>query len=159
MSTIKRYEDIEAWKRGRQLTAAIYRATSAEAFRRDGALRDQMRRAAVSIVSNIAEGFDRNGAGELRQFLAQAKGSAAELQAQLYVALDVGYIDRSSFEDLYRQAGEVLNLLGGFIRYLAHPKVRGTKFRHTQPETRNPKPEPPPDAINPPLIRRERGEV
>ncbi len=66
MSTIKRYEDIEAWRRGRQLTAAIYPATSSQAFSRDRALCDQMRRAAVSIVSNVAEGFNRNGAAEFR---------------------------------------------------------------------------------------------
>ena len=113
MATIKQFEDVEAWKRGRELTTAIYRATNTGAFDRDYALRNQMRRAAVSILSNIAEGFDRNGVGELRQFLAQAKGSTAELQAQLYVALDIGYLDQARFTDLHRQTRDVQNLIGG----------------------------------------------
>lgn len=95
-----------------------------------------MRRAAVSIVSNVAEGFGRSGTTEFRQFLAQAKGSAVELQAQLYVALDAGYIERHKFDDLYRQAGDVQNLIGGFLRYLSKSNVRGTKYI-TQLETRD----------------------
>ena len=128
MATIKRFEDVEAWKRGRELTAALYRATNTRLFERDYALRNQMRRAAVSILSNVAEGFDRNGVGELRQFLAQAKGSTTKLQAQLYVALDVGYLDQQTFDDLHRQTRDDQNLLGGFLRYLSTSTLRGSKY-------------------------------
>ena len=82
----------------------------------------------MSILSNVAEGFDRNGVGELRQFLAQAKGSTAELQAQLYMALDVGDLDQQTFDDLHRQTRDVQNLLGGFLRYLSTSTLRGSKY-------------------------------
>ncbi len=92
MGTITRFEEIEAWQKARQLSAAIYKTTNAGIFSRDFGLRDQIRRAAVSVMSNIAEGFDRGGNKEFIQFLYIAKGSAAEIQAQLYVALDAGYM-------------------------------------------------------------------
>ena len=90
MSKIERFEDIESWQLARELTVGIYRATNVAEFARDFGLKDQIRRAAVSIMSNIAEGFGRGGNAELIQFLAIARGSAAEVQAQLYVALDAG---------------------------------------------------------------------
>ncbi len=88
MAKIKQFEDIESWKKARRLTKEIYDATSAGKFVRDFGLKDQIRRAAVSILSNIAEGFERGGDKEFLQFLAVAKGSCGELRAQLYVALD-----------------------------------------------------------------------
>lgn len=100
MATFKKFEDIKAWKRARELTRKIYNASNQERFARDFGLRDQIRRAAVSIMSNIAEGYDRNGTGEFIQFLAIAKGSAAEVQSQLYVAFDQTYIDRAEFDEL-----------------------------------------------------------
>ena len=84
--TIKRFEQIEAWRKTRQLTASIYKVTSAGAFARDYGLRDQIRRAAVSSMSNIAEGFERDGNKEFIQFLSVAKGSTGEVRSQLYVA-------------------------------------------------------------------------
>ncbi|MEA2084022.1 MAG: four helix bundle protein [Thermodesulfobacteriota bacterium] len=89
MAKIGKFEDIEAWKKARELTKEIYVISNEGPFARDFGLRDQVRRAAVSVMSNIAEGFDRGGNRELIQFLYIAKGSAAEVQAQLYVALDV----------------------------------------------------------------------
>ena len=87
MPTIKKVEDIEAWKKARELTRAVYNCSKIEPFSKDFALRDQMRRAAVSVMSNIAEGFERGGTKEFVQFLAIAKGSAGEVEAQLFVAL------------------------------------------------------------------------
>lgn len=89
---IERFEDFIAWQKARKLTADIYRVTSEGRFARDFGLKDQIRRAAVSSMSNLAEGFERGRPAEFHQFLSIAKASCAELRAQLYVALDVGYI-------------------------------------------------------------------
>ena len=118
MVKIKRFEDIEAWKKARELTQEIYAVSNEGSFARDFGLRDQIRRAAVSVISNIAEGFERGGDVEFRRFLSIAKGSAGEVKAQLYVALDAGLINQDQFDSLYRMATEVGNLIGGFMRYL-----------------------------------------
>ena len=132
---IKKFEDIEAWQRARELTREIYAATHHGPFASDFGLRDQIRRSAVSIMSNIAEGFDRGGNRELIQFLFIAKGSAAEVQSQLYVAFDAGYLAQEQFEQLYELAGLTGRLIGGFIRYLKkHPKKTATQ--NLKPETR-----------------------
>lgn len=113
----------------RKLSAAIYSTTNSGGFSRDFGLKDQIRRAAVSVMSNISEGFDRGGNKEFIQFLYIAKGSAAEIQAQLYVALDAEYISPEKFQDLYGQAKSTAKLSGGFIRYLAGTKHKGVKFK------------------------------
>jgi len=118
MVKIKRFEDIEAWKKARELTQEIYAVSNEGSFARDFGLRDQIRRAAVSVISNIAEGFERGGDIEFRRFLSIAKGSAGEVKAQLYVALDAGLINQDQFDSLYRMATEAGNLIGGFMRYL-----------------------------------------
>jgi len=129
MGKIDRCEDIEAWQKARELSKAVYAVTGDGVFARDFGLRDQIRRAAVSVMSNIAEGFDRGGNRELIQFLFIAKGPVAEVQAQLYAALDAGYVNQEHFRQLYDLAGDTGRLLGGFIRYL--------KTRNSQPGTRN----------------------
>lgn len=118
MAKIERFEDIEAWQKARELVRKVYAVSNEGAFARDFGLRDQMQRAAVSIMSNIAEGFERGGDVEFRRFLSIAKGSAGEVKAQLYAALDAGLIDRACFNDLYRLATETGKLIGGFMRYL-----------------------------------------
>ena len=118
MARIEKFEDIEAWQKARELTREIYRLTNQGAFAKDFGLRDQIRRAAVSIMSNIAEGFDRGGNREFVQFLYIAKGSAAEVQAQLCVALDAQYVSQKQFRKLYELANDTSRVLGGFIRYL-----------------------------------------
>lgn len=90
MSRIERFEDIEAWKKARELTKRIYEITDRGNLARDFGLKDQIKRSSISIMSNIAEGFERDGDNEFRQFLSIAKGSVGELKAQLYVALDAG---------------------------------------------------------------------
>ena len=110
---IERFEDFIAWQKARKLTADIYRVTSEGSFARDFGLKDQIRRAAVSSMSNLAEGFERGRPSEFHQFLSIAKASCAELRAQLYVALDVGYISLPTFDRLMAQATEVGQILGG----------------------------------------------
>ena len=141
MASIKRFEDVEAWKQGRELTRRIYQITSQSKFTRDYALRDQIRRAAISITSNIAEGFDRGGNREFVQFLAIARGSASELKSQLYTALDAGYVDQKEFAELYQLAHSVVLLIGGFIKYLQQSELSGQKFKTaTQRKTLNSEP-------------------
>ena len=113
MSRIERFEDLVAWQKARVLTRNVYRATQAGALAKDYGLRDQMQRAAVSIVCNIAEGFERSRSGEFHQFLSTAKASCAELRAQLFVALDVGYLVQAAFDQLLAQAEEVARIVGG----------------------------------------------
>ncbi len=110
---IGRFEDFIAWQKARKLTSEIYKVTNRGLFSRDFGLKDQIRRAAVSSMSNLAEGFERGRPGEFHQFLSIAKGSCAELRTQLYVALDVGYLEPPQFEDLMNQATEVGQILGG----------------------------------------------
>ena len=129
MATFKRFEEIESWKRARKLTKRIYQLSNQGAFARDFALRDQIRRACVSIMSNIAEGHDRSGTKEFVQFLATAKASAAEVRCQLYIALDQGYISEDEFTELGREALETQLLIGGLIKYLRRSGCRGNKYR------------------------------
>jgi four helix bundle protein len=127
MATITKFEEIDAWKKARVLTQHIYEITGRGHFARDFGLRDQIRRASVSSMSNIAEGFERGGNKEFIQFLSDAKASAGEVKSQLYVALDAKFIDKSQFEELYHLANETSHLIG-FMRYLQTTPLRGTKF-------------------------------
>lgn len=110
---VERFEDLIAWQKARQLTAEIYRITAHGEFAKDFGLRDQIRRAAVSVMSNIAEGFDRGSRGEFHQYLVVAKASCAEVRSQLYVAQDVGYIVQEVFINLYGSTNELSRILGG----------------------------------------------
>lgn len=98
MAKIEKFEDIEAWKQAREITKLIYKASLSGNFSKDFALCNQIRCAGVSILSNIAEGFERGGDKEFLQFLAIAKGSCGEVRAQLYVAFDQNYIDEKQFD-------------------------------------------------------------
>lgn len=129
MAAITRFEDIEAWKKGRELRKAIYAFSKRGEFARDFALKDQIRRAAISVTSNIAEGFERGGNKEFVQFLSNAKGSCGEVRDQLYVAIDEGYILQPDFDSLYGAALEVGRLISGFMSYLQQTAIRGQKFR------------------------------
>jgi four helix bundle protein len=129
MPTLTRFEDIEAWKRARELRKAIYGCTKVGEFARDFGLRDQIRRAAQSVTSNIAEGFEREGNKEFLQFLSNAKGSCGEVRDQLYTALDEKYVTESQFKMLYQNTVELSRLIAGFMRYLRSPEIRGNKFK------------------------------
>ena len=115
---IERFEDIEAWKLAREITVAIYRATDADDFSRDFGLRDQIRRAAGSIMHNIAEGFDAGSNAEFMRFLSYAKRSCTEVQSELYVALDRRYLTQQQFNTLYDQVRLTRAKIGAFIKYL-----------------------------------------
>src|SRR6185295_12332495 len=130
MATFKKFEEIECWKRARQLTRRVYEITNRTAFAKDFGLKDQIRRASVSVMSNIAEGYDRSGTAEFVHFLATAKGSAAEVGSQLYVALDQGYIQEEEFIELKGLASETGNMIAGLMRYLRTSGFKGTKFKH-----------------------------
>src|SRR6266849_7355089 len=108
---IKKFEELESWKKARKLTNRVYEATAAGSFTRDFGLKDQMRRASVSILSNIAEGFERGGDKEFLQFLAMAKGSCGEVRAQLYVALDQTYINDAQFQELVEKTVRINRLI------------------------------------------------
>ena len=110
---IERFEDFIAWQKARKLTGDIYKVTSLGKFARDFGLKDQIRRAAVSIMSNIAEGFERGRATEFHQFLSSAKGSCAELRSQLYVAFDAEYLLPEQFRQLMSAATETGLIIGG----------------------------------------------
>lgn len=113
LSKVDRFEDLIAWQKARELTRAIYQVTQQGAFAKDFGLARQIQRAAVSIMSNIAEGFERRGRREFHQFLSTPKGSCAEVRSQLYVAFDIGYLGKYDFHKLLAQAEEVGRVVGG----------------------------------------------
>lgn len=110
---IEAFEDLIAWQKARELTRMIYEATRQGSFAKDYGLSGQIQRAVVSIMSNIAEGFERENPREFHQFLSVAKASCAEVRSQLYVALDVGYIDEKVFQTLMALAKETGKIIGG----------------------------------------------
>jgi len=128
MSSFKTFEEIEAWQKARELSKQIYSISNHGAFKKDFSLKDQIHRASVSIMSNIAEGFERDGRKEFIQFLSIAKGSAGEVRSLLYVALDNDYINKDEFKTLYDKAKEIGKMLGGLINYLRSSTIKGSKF-------------------------------
>ena len=128
MATIERFEDIQAWQKGRELTQVVYRFSRRAEFAKDFALKDQIRRAAISITSNIAEGFERGGNKEFIQFLSNSQGSCGEVRSQLYVALDESYITSDEFQQTHDRCIEISRLLDGFISYLKKTDLKGRKY-------------------------------
>ena len=118
MARIEWFEDIKAWQMARELTREIYEATKGVAFARDYGLRDQITRASGSIMHNVAEGFDSESNAEFIRFLGYAKRSCTEVQSQLYVAADQHYINKDTFDRLYKLAGETRAAVRGFMTYL-----------------------------------------
>lgn len=116
MATITKYEDIGAWQEGRALVKAVYAATAKKPFASDYGLKDQIQRAAISICSNIAEGFERRGNREFVKFLWIAKGSSAEVSSQLYNALDLGYVGKDEFESLLGSSKKICAMLYCLIK-------------------------------------------
>src|SRR4030042_2319055 len=121
---IERFEDIEAWKEARNLVNMIYDISNEGLFSKDFSLRNQVRGGSVSVMSNIAEGFDRGTNREFIQFLIVARASTSEVKSQLYVALDRSYIHQNNFDKAYQQATKVISLIDGFIRYLKKPRTQ-----------------------------------
>lgn len=125
MAKIERFEDLIAWQKARQMRKRIYWVTRQPVFRQDLDYRRQIRRAAVSVMSNIAEGFERGGRGEFAQFLSTAKASCGEVRSLLYVALDEEWIDERDFQDLLGQVDEVGRVIGGLRAAVASQRDDG----------------------------------
>jgi four helix bundle protein len=113
--TIEKFEDIETWKKSKQLTLKVYGSFS---HCKDYSFRDQIRRAVVSIMNNIAEGYERKGDRELRRFLFIAKGSCGEVRSMLYLSLELRYINKEEFDELFGLSIEISKMLSGFIKKL-----------------------------------------
>ena len=128
MSKQKQFEELEVWKCSKELAVLLYQLTEDGGFKKDYGLKDQLRRAGVSIVSNIAEGFERNGNKEFIQFLSIAKGSAGEIRAQLYIAKDLNYLSEEAFISLESKVRSISKMLSGFINYLKQSDLKGVKF-------------------------------
>ena len=129
MAKIEKFEDIESWKLAREIARLIYEASGREKFSRDFALVNQIRRASVSVLSNIAEGFERGGNKEFIQFLAIAKGSCGEVRSQLYIALDQKYIEENEFREISNKLTEASRLISGLMKYLQQTELKGSKFK------------------------------
>ena len=129
---VKNFEELEIWQEARRLTQAIYQFTKREKFSRDFSLRDQIQRAAVSIMSNIAEGFERGGNQEFVQFLYVAKASCGEVRSQLYVAVDQGYIFKADSEGSIVAFRRLSGMIGNLISYLRRSGMKGAKFNNTR---------------------------
>jgi four helix bundle protein len=119
MITIRRFEDLEVWKKAREITHLVYSVTRAKEFSQDWELRGQMRESSVSMMANIAEGFSRNSDKEFVRFLFIAKGSAAELQSHCYVALDENYIPQKTFNLLYEKIDHACRMASNLIKHLS----------------------------------------
>ena len=131
MATITRFEDLEIWQLARELALEIFNTyTHAEPFSKDFSLKDQINAASGSVMDNIAEGFERNGRNEFRQFLSIAKGSCGEIKSQLYRALDRKYILQQHFDYLCSKADVLGKKIGAFMNYLASSTHRGIKFKN-----------------------------
>ena len=129
MPRINRFEDLEAWKIARLVTREIYELTNHGTFARDFELRDQIRGSSVSIMANIAEGFERDGDKEFANFLSIAKGSAGETRSLLYVALDQNYISQAEFGRVSSRLIECSRVISGLSNYLRRSVMKGLKFK------------------------------
>ena len=130
MKKVERFEDLVAWQKARVLVRTIYRITSEGPFAKDFALFDQIRRAAISVPSNIAEGYERTRRREYHHFLCVAKASCAEVRTQLYIARDVGHITENRFRYLMEKAEEVGRLIGGLRAKIAKPRSFSSLIPH-----------------------------
>ncbi len=129
MSTIRSFEELHAWKFARSLNREIYRITAQGPFSRDFALRDQIRRASISVSSNIAEGFERNGNREFINFLSMAKASAGEVRSQLCLALDLGYLDEPTYKKICSLITQTSRTIWGMMEYLKTSTIPGAKYK------------------------------
>lgn len=127
--TFNHFSEIDAWQKARELTWDVYAVSRNGTFAKDFGLRDQIRRASVSIMSNIAEGFERSGTGEFVQFLSMAKGSAGEVESHFWVAFDLGYLDKATFDRLSSTTTETARLIGALMHYLRKSGIKGGKYK------------------------------
>ncbi|NKB81360.1 MAG: four helix bundle protein [Nitrospirales bacterium] len=126
---MQRFEDLEAWQHARILVREIYRISNEPKFSKDVGLRDQIQRASVSTMANIAEGFERDGTREFIQFLSVAKSSAGEVRSHLYVASDQSYISEKDFDCLQSLTIKLSKMISGLMTYLRQANIKGNKFK------------------------------
>jgi len=119
---VQRFEDLIAWQKARELTKVIYQMTGESSFSKDFGLRDQIQRAAVSVMSNLAQGFERGSTAEFHQFAVISKASCAEVRSQLYAAFDIGYLSEGQFKQAQALAEEVSRIIGGLRAALQRKK-------------------------------------
>jgi four helix bundle protein len=125
MPTITRFEDIEAWKTARELTRIVYTLTEQGQFSKDFGLKNQIQRASVSVMSNVAEGFESRTQAQFLDYLGRSKASAGEVRCQLYIALDLKYLAQEQFEQVFDLADKSSRQIARFIDYLeTHPQSR-----------------------------------
>ena len=129
MPTIKQLEDLEVWRAAQALTKTIYRVSSTGQFARDFQLTNQIRRSAISVMSHIAEGFERDGNREFEHFLATAKGSCGEVRSQLFIAFDQGYVALNEFQSFCQEATKVSRRLSALMNHLRQSQMRGRKYK------------------------------
>ncbi|MDF1537045.1 MAG: four helix bundle protein [bacterium] len=129
MSEINGFEDLISWQKARQLVRQVHELTNGVSFKKDHDLRRQICRASVSTMSNIAEGYEREGDREFIQFLSQAKASCGEVRSQLYVAHDLGNVNDKEFQSLHDIASETSRVISGLISYLRKSDYMGSKFK------------------------------
>ena len=139
---ISRFQELVAWQKARQFCKEIYAITREARFARDFGLSGQIQRAAVSTMSNIAEGFERNKPAEFHQFLSVSKSSCAGVRSQLYVALDVGYLSSDSFTRLLAQGEELARIIGGLRSSIERRRLSGARgarvlTQHSAPSTQH----------------------
>jgi len=143
MATVQRFEDLTAWQLARELNQKVYALSAGGAFGRDVALRDQIRRASISVSSNVAEGFERRSPADFARFLTIAKASAAEVLSQLYLALDLGYLTPDDFSSVSEHLDQTTRTIAGLIRYLRSDRGRVAREPdapydlHPEPGTQN----------------------
>lgn len=128
MAAIEKFEDLIAWQKSKSFAVKIYSATDEGKFSKDFGLRDQIRRASISIVSNIAEGFERKGNKEFLQFLFYSLGSIAEVKTQLIISFELNYISKEKFDELNDLLIDIQKITKGLVTYLKESDLKGSKF-------------------------------
>ena len=141
MATINRFEDLEIWQEARRLAKEIHLIAIETDLKSDFRFKEQIKSSSGSVMDNIAEGFERDGNLEFRQFLSIAKGSSGETRSQLYRIFDFGYINEPKFELLKKDYENLSGKIKNFITYLNKKDFKGNKFQQAEPETLNFKPE------------------
>ena len=129
MASYKRFEDLPIWQKARSFSKKIFEITLEDKFSKEIRLCSQISAASGSIMDNIAEGFERNGNGEFKQFLYIAKGSCGETRSQIYRAFDYGFISEKQFEEMKSLSEEISKSINSFIDYLNNTEIKGTKFK------------------------------